>query len=57
MRTLTIVKIDSEAQRAAALTFEEALKAAPWAAEVVVVDGGWKAFESMTDYEQWLRQS
>lgn len=29
---------------------------APWAAEIVEVDGGWIAFESMSDAETWAKQ-
>ena len=29
---------------------------APWAAIIVAVEGGWIAFESVTDYEVWSRQ-
>jgi hypothetical protein len=28
----------------------------PWAAEVVKVDGGYMAFESITDYQMWRSQ-
>ena len=39
-----------------AKTAAEARKAAPWAAKVVKVEGGYIAFESVTDYETWKRQ-
>ena len=28
----------------------------PWASEVVAVEGGWRAFESVRDCETWQRQ-
>ncbi len=37
-------------------TFDEAQDAAPWAAKIVEVEGGYMAFESMTDYETWNNQ-
>ena len=37
-------------------TSEDAEKAAPWAAEIVEVDGGWIAFESVEEYKIWMRQ-
>lgn len=37
-------------------TREEAERAAPWAAVIVEVDGGFKAFESAADYERWEAQ-
>lgn len=39
-----------------AKTAAEARKAAPWAAKVVKVEGGYMAFESVADYEVWKRQ-
>jgi hypothetical protein len=33
-----------------------ARKAAPWAAKVVKVQGGYIAFASVADYETWRRQ-
>lgn len=33
-----------------------ARKAAPWAAKVVKVTGGYVAFESVDDYERWRNQ-
>jgi hypothetical protein len=38
-------------------TQEQAYELAPWAAIVVKVEGGWMAFESMSDYETWSKQS
>lgn len=35
---------------------KEARKLAPWAAVVIKVDGGYRAFESTTDAETWRRQ-
>lgn len=32
-------------------TIEEAKHEAPWAAEIVEVEGGYMAFESVTDYQ------
>ena len=37
-------------------TMEQAIEVAPWAAVVVAVDGGYKAFESVADYETWVGQ-
>ena len=37
-------------------TIEAAQAAAPWAAEIVEVDGGFMAFESMADYDLWAAQ-
>jgi hypothetical protein len=37
-------------------TREEAEQACPWAAEIVEVDGGWMAFESVADYDTWKAQ-
>jgi hypothetical protein len=36
-------------------TIEAAYTACPWAAEIVEVEGGFQAFESMADYDTWLR--
>ena len=38
-------------------TREEAEEAAPWAAEIVEVEGGFMAFESITDYDTWNNQT
>ena len=46
MRTLFIVQ-DNKAS---------AWLEAPWAVDLVEVDGGYMAFESMTDYEIWRGQ-
>jgi hypothetical protein len=35
---------------------ETAKKRAPWAAKLVKMIGGFVAFESMTDYDNWKRQ-
>ena len=37
-------------------TIEQAEQLAPWAAKIVEVDGGYMAFESITDYETWVGQ-
>lgn len=37
-------------------TRQQALKAAPWAAELIKVDGGYMAFESEADAEMWRAQ-
>jgi len=34
----------------------DAKRQAPWAAKIVKVEGGYKAFESIADYETWKRQ-
>lgn len=39
-----------------AKTAAQARKLAPWAAKVVKVDGGYRAFESLADYGTWKRQ-
>lgn len=33
-----------------------AQKQAPWAAKLVAVEGGYMAFESVSDYETWSQQ-
>lgn len=33
-----------------------AVKAMPWAARIVKVCGGYMGFESLSDYETWMRQ-
>jgi hypothetical protein len=38
-------------------TIQEAQAAAPWAAEIVEVEGGFQAFESMADYNNWIKNS
>jgi hypothetical protein len=37
-------------------TLQEAQEIATWAAEIIQVEGGFLAFESMTDYEIWINQ-
>jgi len=37
-------------------TEEEAYDYAPWASEIVEVEGGFMAFESITDFEIWKKQ-
>ncbi len=39
-----------------ATSAKQARKLAPWAAKIVKVEGGYKAFESVTDYQTWRRQ-
>lgn len=39
-----------------ATTAAQARKLAPWAAKVVKVDGGYMAFESLSDYAPWKAQ-
>lgn len=39
-----------------AKTAAEARKLAPWAAKVVKAEGGYMAFESITDYKTWKAQ-
>jgi hypothetical protein len=34
----------------------QAIKAMPWAAKIVKVDGGYMGFESITDYRNWKTQ-
>ena len=37
-------------------TIEDAYAEAPWAAKIVAVEGGFMAFESVSDYETWEKQ-
>jgi hypothetical protein len=37
-------------------TLEEAKEAAPWVAKIVKVEGGYRAFRYVTDYEIWKEQ-
>lgn len=37
-------------------SYGTAKKQALWAAKIVKVEGGYIAFESVTDYETWKRQ-
>jgi hypothetical protein len=37
-------------------TLKQAKAAAPWAGQIIKVDGGWMAFESVDDGDTWLRQ-
>ena len=37
-------------------TRKAAKQAAPWAAKIVKVEGGYLAFESTVDYETWRKQ-
>jgi len=37
-------------------TLAEAQDAAPWAAEIIEVEGGFRAFESVDDYHTWANQ-
>lgn len=37
-------------------TRKTAIKKMPWAAKIVKVVGGYKGFESVTDYETWKNQ-
>jgi hypothetical protein len=37
-------------------SLEAAHDAAPWAAEIVEVEGGYMAFESLADYKTWAAQ-
>lgn len=39
-----------------AKTAAEAKKQAPWAAKVVKIEGGYKAFESVSDWQTWKNQ-
>lgn len=38
-------------------TIEAAYTVCPWAAEIVEVEGGFQAFESMDDYNTWIKNS
>lgn len=33
-----------------------AVKECPWATKIIKVEGGYMAFESLTDYETWKNQ-
>jgi len=35
---------------------KQARKLAPWAAKIVKVEGGYMAFESVSDYQTWRKQ-
>lgn len=35
---------------------KEAEKKAPWAAKIIKVEGGYRAFESLADYKTWKKQ-
>lgn len=37
-------------------TLDQAAEEAPWAAEIIEVEGGYMAFESPDDAETWLNQ-
>lgn len=37
-------------------TAAQAKQMAPWAAKIVKVDGGYMAFESISDYQTWKGQ-
>ena len=37
-------------------TRKTAIRRCPWAAIIIKVDGGYKAFESTVDYQTWQRQ-
>ncbi len=37
-------------------SLEAARDAAPWAAQIVEVEGGYMAFESLADYDGWRAQ-
>ncbi|WP_157131227.1 hypothetical protein [Burkholderia pseudomallei] len=37
-------------------TIEQAREAAPWAAEIIEVEGGFRAFESVEDARIWREQ-
>jgi len=41
----------------AAVTRRQAAAECPWAARIVMVDGGWMCFESLTDYATWMAQT
>lgn len=41
---------------AEAPTHADAEALAPWAALIVTAEGGWYAFESVTDYRIWITQ-
>lgn len=38
-------------------TRAEAERAAPWASIIIKVEGGYMAFEYMSDYETWRQQT
>lgn len=58
MRTLFIETEEIEnKQEELECTLEEALDAlAPWACKIIEVEGGYHAFESITDYNTWINQ-
>lgn len=62
MRTMQITNeaVATEQDREAgyvAASREEAESLAPWAAEVIETDGGWIAFESVTDADTFRAQA
>jgi hypothetical protein len=58
MRTQYIpFETDHPEHETAADTIEGAWVVAPWAAEIVEVEGGFMAFESVADYDTWRRQT
>jgi hypothetical protein len=38
------------------VTRKRAVTAMPWAVKIVKVDGGYKGFESLSDYNTWRKQ-
>jgi len=38
------------------ITRKQAVKLMPWATKIVKVEGGYKGFESISDYETWRKQ-
>ena len=38
-------------------TRQAAKRRCPWAAKIVKVEGGYMAFESITDYQMWRNQT
>ena len=37
-------------------SIKKAWRLAPWSEKIIRVDGGYMAFESVSDYHIWLRQ-
>lgn len=45
-----------DSQETGVTTAQQAQEYAPWAAEIIEVEGGFKAFESSDDAETWQNQ-
>lgn len=48
--------LSSNVDFAAAMDIDGVLELCPWASVIIEVYGGWRAFESLDDFEVWSRQ-